>query len=119
MCIRDSWGKAAHNLEATRLRLQQLQQQLPPPEQSNSDLQEQLGESDQDVPYDDSRGISSEQDSQDRQSESLQNQVAQGLEEENDMDPHKSARAIIEEEQERSDQREFGNIRIDPVERDW
>ncbi len=119
------WEDAAHNLEVTRLRLQQLREQLPPPEQSAGDPQEGpeqqsagqdaagAGGEDADAPPEPAGGAGEPPDRQ----QPAPAQPAAG--EAPDVEPDEQARAIIAEEEERAEQRRLDQLRTEPVERDW
>ena len=113
--LHPEWQDAAHNLEATRLRLQQLLQQLPPPEQSDEQQpQEQQGQPGRQASRQDPQDADGEE--EDEQQQAPQ-QPAAGQEEE--LEPDELARAIIAEEEERADQRRQEQLPTEPVERDW
>ncbi len=112
--LHPEWQDAAHNLEATRLRLQQLLLQLPPPEQSGGEPQEQQGQSGRQASRQDPQDADGEE--EDEQQQAPQ-QPAAGQEEE--LEPDELARAIIAEEEERADQRRQEQLPTEPVERDW
>ena len=113
--LHPEWQDAAHNLEATRLRLQQLLQQLPPPEQSDEQQpQEQQGQPGRQASRQDPQDADGEE--EDEQQQAPQ-QPAAGQEEE--LEPDELARAIIAEEEERAEQRRQEQLPTEPVERDW
>jgi Ca-activated chloride channel family protein len=113
--LHPEWQDAAHNLEATRLRLQQLLLQLPPPEQSDEQQpQEQQGQPGRQASRQDPQDADGEE--EDEQQQAPQ-QPAAGQEEE--LEPDELARAIIAEEEERADQRRQEQLPTEPVERDW
>ena len=120
--LHPEWQDAAHNLEATRLRLQQLLQQLPPPEQSGGDPQEQQGQqgASQDPQGADGEDEDQTQEQAPQAGESPQQepQPAAG-EEDEELEPDELARAIIAEEEERAEQRRQEQLPTEPVERDW
>ena len=111
--LHPEWQDAAHNLEATRLRLQQLLQQLPPPEQSD-EQQPQQGQPGRQASRQDPQDADGEE--EDEQQQAPQ-QPAAGQEEE--LEPDELARAIIAEEEERAEQRRQEQLPTEPVERDW
>ena len=122
--LHPDWKDAAHNLEATRLRLQQLLQQLPPPEQSD-ESQEQQGQQRLSQARQGTEGEEEEQEQQQQQEQSPQDagsaqepQPAAG-QEDDAQEPDELARAIIAEEEERAEQRRQEQLRTEPVERDW
>ena len=119
--IHPDWEEAAHNLEVTRLRLQQLQQQLPPPEQSGSQPYKQQGELGQQDLSQDLQGAGGEGEEQVAQSGgSLRQELQPGArEEDNQLQPDELAKEIIAEEQERAERRRQEQHLIEPVERDW
>ena len=113
--LHPEWQDAAHNLEATRLRLQQLLLQLPPPEQSDEQQpQEQQGQPGRQASRQDPQDADGEE--EDEQQQAPQ-QPAAGQEEE--LEPDELARAIIAEEEERAEQRRQEQLPTEPVERDW
>lgn len=124
------WDDAAHNLEVTRLRLQQLREQLPPPERSTGGPQgeqDEQGEQErqnagQDAAGADGADRSPEQaggaeEPPEQQPQPAQPQPAAG--EAPDLEPDELARSIIAEEEERAEQRRREQLRTEPVERDW
>ena len=122
--LHPDWDDAAHNLEATRLRLQQLLQQLPPPEQSE-ESQEQQGQPRPSQARQGTEGEEQQQEQEQEQEQSPQDagsaqepQPAAG-QEDDELEPDELARAIIAEEEERAEQRRQEQLRTEPVERDW
>ena len=127
------WEDAAHNLEVTRLRLQQLREQLPPPERSTGGPQgeqDEQGEQErqnagQDAAGADGADRSPEQaggaeeppEPPEQPAQPAQPQPAAG--EAPDLEPDELARSIIAEEEERAEQRRREQLRTEPVERDW
>jgi hypothetical protein len=116
--LRPDWEDAGHNLEATRLLLQQLQQQLPPPQSGESQQQQGQqgsGQEQQGVGQDEQQ--QQEQGTQDGASPQQAPQSA-GREDEK-LEPDQLARAIIAAEEEREERRRQEQLRTEPVERDW
>ena len=126
------WGDAAHNLEVTRLLLQQLREQTPP-DRSAGDPQQQ---EDQQSAEQDAEGQDAAPPEQpggeeppDQQPAAPPQQPApqqpaeqpepQPAGEAPDAQPDQQAWAIIAEEEERAEQRRLEELRTEPVERDW
>ena len=123
--LHPEWQDAAHNLEATRLRLQQLLQQLPPPEQSDEQQpQEQQGQPGRQASRQDPQDADGEEEDEQQQapqageSPQQESQPAAG-EEDDELEPDELAQAIIAEEEERAEQRRQEQLPTEPVERDW
>ena len=122
--LHPDWEAAAHNLEATRLRLQQLLQQLPPPEQSGGEPQEQQGQPGQQASSQDPQDADGEEEDEQQQAPqagepSQQEPQPAAGEEDEELEPDELARAIIAEEEERAEQRRQEHLPTEPVERDW
>ena len=121
--LHPEWQDAAHNLEATRLRLQQLLQQLPPPEQSGGEPQEQQGQPGQQASSQDPQDADGEEEDEQQAPQagepSQQEPQPAAGEEDDELDPDELARAIIAEEEERAEQRRQEQLPTEPVERDW
>ena len=120
--LQPDWEDAAHNLEATRLRLQQLLQQLPPPEQSAANRRSSRDNRDGRPPARTHRTPTARRKTQQQapqagESPQQEPQPAAGQEEE--LEPDELARAIIAEEEERAEQRRQEQLPTEPVERDW
>lgn len=123
------WDDAAYNLEVTRLRLQQLREQLPPPERSTGGPQgeqDEQGEQERQNAGQDAAGADGADRSPEQaggaeeppeQQPSQPEQPAAG--EAPDLEPDELARSIIAEEEERAAQRRREQLRTEPVERDW
>ncbi len=120
--LHPDWEDAGHNLESTRLRLQHLLEQLPPPEQSGSGPQEQQqGSAGQAAQGSDGEGEEQEQEQapQAGASPAEEQEPPPTGQEEDELEPDELARAIIAEEEERAEQRRQDQLRTEPVERDW
>ncbi len=116
--LHPDWEDAAHNLEATRLRLQQLLQQLPPPEQSEGS-QEQQGQQRLDQSQQGTKGEEEEQEQSPQDAGPAQEPQPAAEQEDDELEPDELARAIIAEEEERAERRRQEQLRTEPVERDW
>ena len=116
--LHPDWEDAAHNLEATRLRLQQLLQQLPPPEQSEGS-QEQQGQQRLDQSQQGTEGEEEEQEQSPQDAGPTQGPQPAAGQEDDELEPDELARAIIAEEEERAERRRQEQLRTEPVERDW
>ena len=116
--LHPDWEDAAHNLEATRLRLQQLLQQLPPPEQSEGS-QEQQGQQRLDQSQQGTEGEEEEQEQSPQDAGPAQEPQPAVGQEDDELEPDELARAIIAEEEERAERRRQEQLRTEPVERDW
>ena len=116
--LHPDWEDAAHNLEATRLRLQQLLQQLPPPEQSEGS-QEQQGQQRLDQSRQGTEGEEEEQEQSPQDAGPAQGPQPAAGQEDDELEPDELARAIIAEEEERAERRRQEQLRTEPVERDW
>lgn len=116
--LRPDWEDAGHNLEATRLLLQQLQQQLPPPRQSG-ESQERQGQ--QGTGQEQQSGGQDERQQQEQgaQDGASPQQAPQSADQEEELEPDQLARAIIAAEEERAERRRQEQLRSEPVERDW
>lgn len=131
---------AAHNLEVTRLLLQQLQEQVPPSERPAGGPQEEAGGPQEEAggPQEEQERRSAGQDAADDGADADRSpEQAGGAEEppepqpqpaqqpqpaageDSDLEPDELARAIIAEEEERAEQRRQEQLRTEPVERDW
>lgn len=118
--LHPDWEDAAHNLEATRLRLQWLLEQLPPPEQSGGEPQEQQRSAGQAAQGTEGEGEEREQEQAPRAGAFPRREPQPADQEEDDeLDPDELARAIIAEEEERAERRRQEQLRTEPVERDW
>ena len=115
--LHPDWEDAAHNLETTRLRLHQLLQQLPPPEQPE-ESQEQQGQQRRNQAQQGTEGEDEEQEQSQDAGSAQEPQPAPGQEDE-ELEPDELARAIIAEEEERAEQRRQEQLPTEPVERDW
>ncbi|MCY4377409.1 MAG: VWA domain-containing protein [Spirochaetaceae bacterium] len=115
--LHPDWEDAAHNLEATRLRLHQLLQHLPPPEQPE-ESQEQQGQQRLNQAQQGTEGEDEEQEQSQDAGSAQEPQPAPGQEDE-ELEPDELARAIIAEEEERAEQRRQEQLPTEPVERDW
>ena len=120
--LQPDWEDAAHNLELSRLLLQQLLQQLPPPEQSGGEPQKQQGQqgASQDPQDTDGEDEDQAQGQAPQDGASPQQEPPAGAqEEERELDPDEQAQAIIAQEEERAEQRRREQLPTEPVERDW
>ncbi len=115
--LHPDWEDAAHNLETTRLRLHQLLQQLPPPEQPE-ESQEQQGQQRRNQAQQGTEGEDEEQEQSQDAGSAQEPQPAPG-QEDDELEPDELARAIIAEEEERAEQRRQEQLPTEPVERDW
>ena len=109
---------AAHNLEVARLRIRELMEQLPPPEQpggepqgsDQQDRQDGADDQDEEQPQDQDAGNSQPQ---------QQQPPPPAAQEDQTLPPASEARAIIAEEEERAERRRQEQLQTEPVERDW
>ena len=115
--LRPDWEDAGHNLEAARLMLRQLRQQLPQPGQAGESQERQGQQASGQEPQGGGQDEQQEQGGQDGASPQQAPQSA-GQEEE-ELEPDQLARAIIAAEEERAERRRQERLRSEPVERDW
>ncbi len=112
--LRPDWEDAGHNLEAARLMLRRLRQQLPQPEQAGESQGQQASGHEQ------QGGGQDEQQEQGGQDGASPQQAPQSAgQEEEELEPDQLARAIIAAEEERAERRRQERLRSEPVERDW